>query len=141
MLVPDIQKIVMWPNIDAGSDHVSKGIRVFRENNPDAPIFYYKNFTPEDYAKVINNAACCIGNSSSFIREGSFLGVPAVVVGDRQSGREHGNNVVFSNYDRNEIAEKIKYQISSGRYESERRFGNGNAGQLIAEHIAKADLA
>ena len=141
MLVPDIQKIVMWPNIDAGSDHVSKGIRVFRENNPEAPIFYYKNFTPEDYARVLNNAACCIGNSSSFIREGSFLGVPAIVVGDRQSGREHGNNVLFSDYDRNEIAEKITYQISRGKYESDRRFGNGNAGQLIAEYLAKADLA
>ena len=128
-------------NIDAGSDHVSKGIRVFRENNPEAPIFYYKNFTPEDYARVLNNAACCIGNSSSFIREGSFLGVPAIVVGDRQSGREHGNNVLFSDYDRNEIAEKITYQISRGKYESDRRFGNGNAGQLIAEYLAKADLA
>ena len=89
----DLQKVVLWPNVDAGSDDVSKGIRHFRERHMDAPFYYYKNFSPEDYARVLNNAACCVGNSSSFLREGAFLGTPAVMVGDRQEGREHGPNV------------------------------------------------
>ena len=38
------QKIVMWPNIDAGSDLVSRGIRIFRENNSDSNFAYCKNF-------------------------------------------------------------------------------------------------
>ena len=32
--MPELQKIVMWPNIDAGSDDISKGIRHFREKLP-----------------------------------------------------------------------------------------------------------
>lgn len=139
-LVPDIQKVVMWPNIDAGSDHVSKGIRQFREHNRSEPIYYYKNFSPEDYARVLNNAACCLGNSSSFIREGSYLGVPAIVVGDRQQGREHGDNVTFANHDRNEISELLKQLISSGRKESDKRFGDGCAGQRIAEKLSNIEL-
>ena len=139
-MLPGIQKVVMWPNIDAGSDDVSKGIRVFRENNTDEPIYYYKNFTPEDYARVLNNAACCVGNSSSFIREGSFLGVPVVLVGDRQQGREHGNNIAFSGYDRDQIAEKVGRQMAHGRYESDRRFGNGDAGGRIAEELASIEV-
>ena len=103
---PEIQKIVMWPNIDAGSDDVSKGIRHFREFNMQENIYYYKNFSPENYARVLNNAICCIGNSSSFIREGAFLGVPAVIIGDRQEGREHGENIIFSKYDAEEIEKK-----------------------------------
>ena len=138
-IVPDIPKVVMWPNIDAGSDQVSKGIRVFRENNGDERIYYYKNFTPEDYARVLNNAACCVGNSSSFLREGSFLGVPVVIVGDRQKGREHGNNVMFSAYDRQQIAEKIKIQLAHARYESDKRFGNGDAGKRIAGELASIE--
>ncbi len=84
---PDHQKVVLWPNIDAGSDDVSKGIRVFREQGKAENFRFFKNFSPEIFSKVLNNADCCIGNSSSFIREGSFLGVPSVLVGDRQDKR------------------------------------------------------
>jgi UDP-hydrolysing UDP-N-acetyl-D-glucosamine 2-epimerase len=137
--IRNIQKIVMWPNVDAGSDDISKGIRHFRELNMREPMYYYKNFSPEDYASVLNNALCCVGNSSSFLREGTFLGVPAVMVGDRQQGREHGDNVVFTGYDREEIAAKVHSQIEHGRYKSDRRFGNGDASQRIATELATLD--
>ena len=138
--VPDIQKVVMWPNVDAGSDDVSKGIRHFREGNMNEPIYYYKNFSPEDYARVLNNALCCVGNSSSFIREAAYLGVPSVIVGDRQQGREHGRNVLFASYDRNHIAEQVRAQMARGRYESDKRFGDGSAGTRIASCLADVDL-
>lgn len=140
MLITEMQKIVMWPNIDAGSDHVSKGIRHFRENNMNASIYYYKNFSPEIYAKVLNNATCCVGNSSSFIREGTYLGVPVVIVGDRQKGREHGKNVVFADYNREEIAKRIHEQNEHGRYESDHRFGDGCAGKRIAQELVTIRL-
>lgn len=135
--IPDIQKIVMWPNVDAGSDDVSKGIRHFRENNLTEPIYYYKNFSPEDYARILNNALCCVGNSSSFIREAAYLGVPSVVVGDRQQGRQHGHNVVFATYDPNHIAAQVIAQLQHGRYEPLSLFGNGHSGERIAAELAR----
>jgi UDP-hydrolysing UDP-N-acetyl-D-glucosamine 2-epimerase len=137
---PDLQKVVLWPNIDAGSDDVSKGIRHFREFNMDEPIYYYKNFSPEDYARVLNNAVCCIGNSSSFIREGAFLGVPAVLVGDRQEGREHGPNILHADYARADISEKVASQLRHGRHKSAPIFGKGDAGTRIAAKLAELDL-
>lgn len=134
--ISEIQKVVLWPNIDAGTDDVSKGIRVFRENHSKSHFHYFRNFVPEDYAKVLNNAACCVGNSSSFIRENSFLGVPSVIVGDRQSGREHGTNVCFCDYDRNQIKQKIEVQMENGRHDPCRIFGDGNAGMKIARKIS-----
>lgn len=136
----DIQKVVLWPNVDAGSDDVSKGIRVFRENHMQASYHYYKNFTPEDYARVLANARCCVGNSSSFIRECAFLGTPAVIVGDRQTGREHGQNIVFTDYDRHVIAEKILLQLNHGRYKRDTTFGQGDAGEHITEKLVCIDL-
>jgi len=137
--IKGIQKVVMWPNVDAGSDDVSKGIRHFRELNMQEPIYYYKNFSPEDYAKVLNNAVCCVGNSSSFIRECSFLGVPSVIVGDRQQGREHGDNAVFATYDAKDIEEKLRHQIAHGRYPVDPRYGKGDAGERIAQELAALD--
>ncbi len=134
------QKVILWPNIDAGTDEISKGIRVFREENRDEPFFFFRNFSPIDYARVLNNAKCAVGNSSSFIREGSFLGVPTIVIGDRQEDREHGENILFSDYDKKEILEKIYFQLNHGRYESSQMFGNGNAGKLMAEKLSVINL-
>lgn len=134
------QKLVMWPNIDAGSDKVSKGIRIFSNQHEGLNYGYYKNFSPEDYNAVLNNAVCAVGNSSSFIREGSFLGTPAVEIGDRQEGRETGKNVIRCGYNRKEILECVEKQINHGRYESQNIFGNGTAGKKIAEYLATVKL-
>jgi len=134
------QKIVLWPNIDAGSDDVSKGIRVFREQNILLNFHYYRNFSPEDYVCLLNNAGCAVGNSSSFVREGSFLGVPAVLVGDRQSGREFGSNIITVDYDHKQISQAIEKQIRHGRFPSVDLYGDGKAGQRIAEYLATMPL-
>ena len=63
--------IWLWPNIDAGSDTFSKKIRMFQNTNPSY-VRFIKNFSPEDYAKVMKNSKCVVGNSSSGIREASF---------------------------------------------------------------------
>lgn len=133
----DIQKVVIWPNIDAGTDDVSKGIRVFKEKNLNEKFHYYRAFSPEDYARVLNNCLCAVGNSSSFIREGAFLGIPAIMVGNRQEGREHANNTVFSQYNKEKIYNKIKKQIKNGKYKPSKIFGHGNTGIKIANKLAK----
>ena len=137
--IVNIQKIVLWPNIDAGTDDISKGIRVFREKYRKEPFHFFRNFSPEDYARVLKNAKCVIGNSSSFIRECSFLGTPAVIVGDRQIGRECGNNVVYSAYDKDEITNKVLSQLENS-FEGDKLFGVGDAGQKIAERLSSIQL-
>ena len=137
--IKNIQKIVLWPNADAGSDDVSKGIRVFREKNKKNNFAYYKNFSPEDYATILKNSWCCVGNSSSFIREGSFLGVPAVIVGDRQENREHGVNVIYAKYEKKDILMKIE-RIVKKKIIPSNIYGNGNAGTKIAEELPKLKL-
>jgi UDP-hydrolysing UDP-N-acetyl-D-glucosamine 2-epimerase len=135
------QKIVLWPNIDAGSEHVAKSIRVFREVNREKKFHYFRNFSPEDFARVLNNASCCVGNSSSFIREGSFLGVPAVIVGKRQHNRESGANVIFCDYEKEDLVSSIKKQLVHGRYKSEHIFGSGDTGRKIAAKLAEIELS
>lgn len=133
-------KIVLWPNVDAGSDDVSKGIREFREDHRDEAFAYFIGFSPEDYARLISKAVCLVGNSSSFIREGSYLGVPAVVVGDRQEGREHGENVLFCDHDGDQIKEAVREQIEHGPFACENRFGTGEAGVEIANILSTVKL-
>ncbi len=130
----------LWPNVDAGSDDVSKGLRMAREQGRAQNIHFYRNFSPEDYARLISNAACLAGNSSSALREGVYLGVPAVNIGTRQGGREHGPNVMHAPYARDAIEAAIRRQLAHGRYPRDLMFGDGTAGQQIADALARADI-
>ncbi len=130
----------LWPNVDAGSDDVSKGLRVFREHtNPDY-LHFYRNFSPEDYLRLIKHCACLVGNSSSGLREGVFMGVPCVNIGTRQQGRERGVNVIDVPYDAEKIGAAIRCQLEHGPYEPSTLFGNGTAGRRIADILATANF-
>ena len=130
-----------WPNVDAGSDGTSKGIRVLRESDLKSAIHFFRNMAPEDFLRLIYNSRCVVGNSSVGIRECSFLGVPVVNVGSRQVGRERGPNVADVEYDREEIITAIRRQVAHGRYSQDFLYGDGKAGERIADLLATADLS
>ena len=135
-----IASVWFWPNVDAGSNGTSKGIRTFREFEHGPNIHYFKNMVPEDFLRLLYNSRCIVGNSSVAIRECSFLGVPAVNIGTRQMGRERGPNVQDVSYDRKGIMRAIEYQLRNGRYEPCHLYGDGRAGERIADLLAQVPL-
>ena len=137
----DIPTIWLWPNVDSGTDLISKELRKFRDVNLNSKIQFVRNFTPEEFISVLNNALCIIGNSSSGIREASRTGTPSVVIGSRQNGREFSHNAVYlPDFDLNLIKTTIRNQIKHGKYESSDLYGDGFAGKRIAEILCTADL-
>ena len=129
-----------WPNVDAGSDGISKGIRHFRETNDVPFVYFFKNFSPEDFLRLLIGSKCLIGNSSVGIRETAYLGIPVVNIGNRQSGRDRGPNVLDVGYNKGEILAAIKHQLGNGRYENDPLYGDGLAGQRIADLLATEPL-
>jgi UDP-hydrolysing UDP-N-acetyl-D-glucosamine 2-epimerase len=130
----------LWPNMDAGSDAVSKGIRVYREQNDQDFIRFFTSLPLEQYAVLLNNASCIVGNSSSGIRESAYLGVPSVNIGTRQNGRQRAENVVDVPHDADDIKEAIRNQMDHGPYESSAIYGNGNSGEKIADVLAEFEF-
>ena len=129
-----------WPNVDAGSDGTSKGIRVFREKE-DPPNFHlFRNMSPEDFLRLLCGATAIVGNSSVAIRECSYLGVPAVNIGSRQLGRERGQNVIDVDHDRKEISDAVQTHIKRGKPKRDLLYGDGKAGGRIADCLSKVEL-
>jgi len=130
----------IWPNIDAGGDHISKAIRVYREHNDAKWLHLVKNLEPVTYQKCLKKTVCAVGNSSSFIRDSTFSGTPVVLVGDRQVGREHGTNLKTTPIEKNSIIATIKEQLSHGPYESCNLYGDGCSSERIVKHLKNIDL-
>lgn len=129
-----------WPNVDAGSAMTARGLRIGREELAPRNIHFFKNLPPEEFIRVVDRSACIVGNSSVAIRECAFLGVPAVNIGTRQTGRDRGRNVFDVGYDRLEILAGIRRQIAAGRQPSDPIYGDGAAGTRISEILATARL-
>ena len=129
-----------WPNPDAGSDGTSKGIRVFREREQPKQFHLFRNMFPEDFLRLLVKSTAIVGNSSVAIRECSYLGVPAVNIGSRQQGRERGGNVIDVGHDRAAITAAIREHVTRGRAPSDHLYGNGRAGDRIADCLATAPL-
>ena len=129
-----------WPNVDAGSDGTSNGIRSYREQFDPPNIRFFKNMEPHDFLRLLINSKCLIGNSSVGIRECSFLGVPVVNIGTRQNRRERGNNVVDVGYSENAIHEAILSQMNAKGQMTSHLYGDGNSGKRIARILAEIPL-
>lgn len=129
--------VLLWPNIDAGADHISKAIRVRRDRRGTPWLRTLINLTPEDYLKVLAQAGCAVGNSSSFVRDASYFGTPVVLVGNRQKGRETDAHVLPVPPGRSEIEEAIRRQLAHGRYPPSELYGDGRVSVRIADGLAR----
>ena len=129
-----------WPNVDAGADGTSKGIRAYRERHELRHLHFFKNMEGRDFLRVLYGARCLVGNSSVGIRECAYLGVPVVNIGSRQNGRQRGPNVVDCDYDETVLRAAIERQAAHGRYPASDVYGGGDAGAKIAAEIAAMPL-
>jgi UDP-hydrolysing UDP-N-acetyl-D-glucosamine 2-epimerase len=131
-----MQAIVLWPNADAGSEDISRGMRKWREHGMAENMHFFKNLPIAAYIRLMKRTACLVGNSSSGIREGAFIGTPVVNIGSRQAARERGCNVIDVAPVEADIRAAIMTQSAHGHYAMEDIYGDGRSGERIAETLA-----
>lgn len=135
-----IPAIWFWPNIDAGTDTVSKGIRVFREKWKPEHIRFIRYIPAELFLGLLKRASCLVGNSSAGLKECSFLGTPVVNIGSRQNGRYRSKNVVDVSHNKNKIKQAILTQVSRGRYKTDLYYSKNNTSKKIVDVLASVKL-
>lgn len=131
--------IMLWPNADAGSDDISKGIRTFREKNKPDWLHVFKNLPTSTYIHLMNTTSCLVGNSSSGVREGAFIGTPVINIGTRQNQRLSSQNVINVDYSEKEILCGIQKQVEHGKYAQDFIYGDGHTGKRIADILASSN--
>ncbi len=129
-----------WPNVDAGADGTSTGIRAYRESHQLPNVHFFKNMEGKDFLHLLNHADCLIGNSSVGIRECAYLGVPVVNIGSRQNRRDRGENVVDTIYEVEAIKKAIAERVANKSKFASDVYGGGDAGQQIANLLQSLPL-
>ena len=126
-----------WPNPDHGTNLVSKALRRNREAGKLQNVRFIINLPPEQFITLALKSKVMIGNSSFGIREASFIGLPVVNLGTRQSGRQRASNVVeIQEPNTKELELKVQEQTQA-RFLSSNIYGTGKAGKLSAKIISE----
>lgn len=132
----EIPLVMLWPNIDAGSQQISKLIRTYRTEGKFNHIRFLTNLSPTDYLKVLGRASVAIGNSSSFVRDAGYFGTPVVLVGNRQQGRESDVHVTQVRENAESILACLQEKRIHGRYEPSTLYGDGQVSERVANALA-----
>jgi len=124
---------VLSTNGDAGRDAIVDVCRAYG--------FVQVSLTPEEFSRRLAGCAVAVGNSSGFVRDSAHTGAPVVLVGDRQDGRECGDNVMRVVCERQAIRDAIEWQISHGRYPASDLYGKPGISERIVAALANLGRA
>ncbi len=138
--VPE-QLLFCYPNADAGSRALIGRIESFLGDR-NGRVFV--NLEPVVYWSLLQHVEFLLGNSSSGIIEAASFALPAVNVGIRQQGREHGPNVLNAEPDARSILDRIQTARSEEFRQSLKGmanlYGDGCASQRIVHVLTSLPL-
>lgn len=133
---------VIYPCSDSGYEEIIAAIEEF-SSHPGFSV--HKNIDAEDFWGIQNIASLMIGNSSAGLIETPYFALPAVNVGLRQEGREHGYNVIHSDYSVSAIRTAIEKGLRDIEFLrslaiGDRPFGDGTAWRKILGVLKEVEL-
>lgn len=138
----NLSVVVIYPHADAGGRRTIAEINK-EKKNPDFHIF--PSLPHKDFLALEREAAVWVGNSSAIMLESASFKTPAVNVGGRQSGRQHGENILNVSYDRNEIKSAIKKSLEDKNYLKQLEtvtnpWGDGKTGPRVARILENLEI-
>jgi UDP-hydrolysing UDP-N-acetyl-D-glucosamine 2-epimerase len=126
-----IKLIWISPNVDPGNKEILKKIHSLDK------VEFLKDISPETFYKYLYNCNFILGNTSAGIKEGGYLGIPYILVGERQHGRDSGLNIIAIDIDKEVIISKVmRLTETFTRYpRCTNKWGVGIASELIHRHL------
>ena len=137
-----LQKIFCYPNADAGSRAIIERARAMAAR--DAGVRVVVNLPAVQYWGLLRAVSVLVGNSSSGIMEAASFGIPAVNIGIRQRGREHGANVLNVEAEAGAIsaalAKAMEPEFRASLRGMQNPYGDGRASEKIVEILRTVPL-
>mgnify|MGYP006285227111 CR=1 FL=1 len=124
------QTLITLPNNDTSNHYIRK--KLIELSNSNDRFFAFDSLGPLKYYSCMKHCFAVIGNSSSGIIEAASFGKYVINIGDRQKGRERGENIIDTKIDSIEIKNKINLIGKSPKLNKSNIYGDGNtAGKIV----------
>jgi UDP-N-acetylglucosamine 2-epimerase (hydrolysing) len=127
---------VVYPSNDTGADIIIEEIELQRDN-PRFRIFSSIRF--ESFLVLLKHCRFIIGNSSAGVREAPIYSIPAVNIGDRQSGRFSHETIINAKESKEEILKAIE-AVKHIPYTPSNHFGDGNSTERFINVIKSPEV-
>lgn len=138
----NIPTVIIYPHADAGGKKIIEVIEKEKSNRlfKIFPSLEYKTFLALE-----REASVWVGNSSAALIESSSFKIPVVNIGNRQMGRQRGNNVLDVDYDSEKIYKAIDKSLNDKKYLSKLKkiknpWGDGRASSRIIKILEKLEI-
>lgn len=128
-----------WPNPDPNRTQIIDFLEEELSLYPDYLTKEY-NKGPKEFLEEIVESLFLIGNSSTGIREASYLGIPVINIGNRQNCREKSWNVYDSDYSEQSVNNAMNYQLLNPSYKKSYLYGEGMASRAIVKILKDVEL-
>lgn len=138
----NIPTVIIYPHADAGGKKIIEVIEKEKSNRlfKIFPSLEYKTFLALE-----REASVWVGNSSAALIESSSFKIPVVNIGNRQMGRQRGNNVLDVDYDSEKIYKAIDKSLNDKKYLSKLKkiknpWGDCRASSRIIKILEKLEI-
>ncbi|MEL7482882.1 MAG: UDP-N-acetylglucosamine 2-epimerase [Planctomycetota bacterium] len=140
--IGDRRALLLAPNLDPGRRGIVRAI----EAVSDRANLVSRDHLPRDrfvalLKRLAATGGALVGNSSAGLIEAGAVGVGVVNVGDRQSQRERGSNVINARESVGSIVDAMAQVAAIDATAVQHPFGNGAAGVAITRHLKSVSLA
>lgn len=125
-------------NRDSGWQKVASKLVEFTTHRKNCTLLP-EDFPPDDFVRLMHLSHCIVGNSSAGVYEAPAIGLPSIIVGDRQDGRPR-TAWRYVHADAQQISQALLDVCCRGpgsrlTLKHSIVFGDGHAGLKIAETL------
>lgn len=132
-----VNVLVTMPNADTMGGVIRE--ELFKAAKINHKIHLIESLGSEGYYTALKHCILVLGNSSSGIIEAASFSRYVINVGDRQLGRESGDNVLHCKIDKNEILEAISKVEKLPELGGHNIYGEGDASMKIYKVLKSID--
>lgn len=127
----DYQFLITLPNADTHSMEIRMALIIHFQYNPQVKLV--ENLGTQGYFSAMQHCAMLLGNTSSGIIEAASFGKYVINLGDRQKGREVGENVFQIPFETEKIINQVREIEHLPEWSNGNIYDNGGASDRIIE--------
>lgn len=129
--------LATMPNADTNGNIIREKLVEIKKQNSN--LFLFESLGSKGYYTALKHCYCVIGNSSSGIVEAASFAKYNLNLGDRQKGREKGDNVIDCKINAQEINKMLNTISNLKKLKTSNIYGDGKASTKIMDKLKKIE--